>query len=181
MKAKSLLFYLVSIIYVILLCANTAFPETEEAIPKSGDIFLLDKAKLVEMDYVAGHVINQSSAFSSKIRFAIIAEKEHSKFKIKETKPIFYSRVQPSEINIVRFDIDTYKGKLARYVMVTASRGSTAGDVPEENKIEFDYKKEPNGLYKLTLQNTLERGEYGIILAAGSTKYRIFDFSIGEP
>lgn len=186
MKVKLYFFYLVVNIFVLAIYTNTALSQNKEAItkdiPSSGEVFILQETKLIEMDYVAGYTKNMSSGFSSKRQLAIISEGERSKLRINNNLPVFYCKTNPSEIGIARLDIDTYKGKPVRYVMAMADKGSTYWDFPEKNKIEFDYKKEPNGLYKLILKNPLERGEYGIIIFVGrDAGYRVFDFAVGEP
>jgi hypothetical protein len=66
--------------------------------------------------------------------------------------------------------------------------GGQAG-APGQGNIDFEYKKESNGLYKITLKAPLEKGEYGFIAGgtgggAGpwspSSSYKIYDFGVEE-
>ena len=151
----------------------------EELVHSARGVFILRNGKLVEMDYVAGYVKNQTPVFSSKRKLAIIAHGERAPMRITNKTPTFYAR-HPSEIGIVKFDVDTYRGKLVRYVMLISSFGSTLGDFPEKNNIEFDYKKESNIRYQITPKNPLSEGEYGIIIVGGASGYKIYDFGVDE-
>ncbi len=178
-------------------------PHTEQQVlgspvPPSGDVFIQQDGKLVEMEYVAGFTKNMTSTLlwglggTTTTRFAIIANGEHAQMKITDKNPIFYLRVHPSDVGIVKFDIDTYRKKKVRYVMRVGDLWQTQGYAggPGESNIDFDFKKETSGLYKITFKRPLNDGEYGIIVAKiGGTgglwglanAYKIFDFAVGKP
>lgn len=161
----------------------------------SGDVFTMQGGKLVEMEYVAGFTKNMSSpytmGFSMKTKFVIMASGEHASMRIKDKQPAFYMKLHPSEIGLVKFDTDTYNKKIVRYVLRVGEMWQTGGQAgaPGQGNIDFEYKKEPNGIYKIALKNPLEKGEYGFIAAgissgAGpwtpSSSYKIYDFGVEE-
>ncbi len=171
-------------------------PTEQQAVTAaSGDVFVMQNGKLVEMEYVAGFTKNLSSpytmGFSMKTKFVIMASGEHAQMRITDKNPIFYLRLHPSEVGIVKFDTDTYNKKPVRYVMRVGELWQTGGQAgaPGQGNIDFEYKKEGNGLYKITLKNSLEKGEYGFIeqgtsSGAGpwnpSSSYKIYDFGVEE-
>ena len=151
---------------------HTKPPTKSSSIPASGDVSIFQYGKLIEMEYVAGFTKNLSSFWLgwtiTKTRFAIIASGEHSQMRIKNKNPVFYIKIHPSEISIVKFDFDTYDKKPVRYVTRVGDLWLWTGDQagrPGKGNIDFDFKKGPNGLYKITLREPLENGEYGIIVA----------------
>ena len=162
----------------------------------SGDVFIQQDGKLVEMEYVAGFTKNISSAFTMgfgtmKTKFVIMASGEHAAMRIKDKQPSFYMKLHPSEIGLVRFDTDTYNKKIVRYVLRVGEMWQTGGQAgaPGQGNIDFEYKKESSGLYKITLKSPLEKGEYGFIaggtgsgagLWSPSSSYKIYDFGVGE-
>lgn len=172
--------------------------DKEISTTSSGDMFIVQDEKSVEMEYVAGFTKVLSSGLfvpfgSIKTKFVIMASGEHASLQIKDKNPGFYSRFHPSEIGLVKFDTDTYNKKIVRYVLRVGELWQTQGQAagPAQTNIDFDFRKEANGLYKITLKTPLEKGEYGIIApgsgsgAAGpwnpSSSYRIFDFGVGGP
>lgn len=166
--------------------------------PSSGDVFIVQGGKSVEMEYVAGFTKILGSSMwvapfgTPKTRFVIMASGEHAQSQIKDKNPVFLTKLHPSEIGLVKFDADTYNKKPVRYVLRVGDMWQTQGQAagPAQTNIDFDYKKEPNGLYKITLKTPLEKGEYGFIApgtgsgTAGpwspSSSYRIFDFAVVE-
>lgn len=166
----------------------------------SADISIVLDGKSVDMEYVAGFTKTVSTyatpfmfgAGSFKTRFVIMASGEHASFQIKDKNPAFYTKFHPSEIGLVIFDTDTYNKKIVRYVLRSGDMWQTQGQAagPGQTNIDFDYKKEAGGLYKITLKAPLDKGEYGFIApgsgrgAAGpwspSSSYRIFDFAVVE-
>ena len=168
------------------------------SISSSGDIFIVQGEKNVEMEYAAGFTKIITSPYSMswtgsmKTKFVIMANGEKAAFRIKEKNPAFYTKLHPSEIGLVIFDTDTYNKKPVRYVLRVGDMWQTQGQAagPAQTNIDFDSKKEPNGLYKITLKAPLEKGDYGFIApgtgggGAGpwnpSSSYRIFDFGVDE-
>lgn len=168
------------------------------SVSSSGDIFIVQGGKNVEMEYVAGFTKTITSALamgwtgSMKTKFVIMANGEKAPFRIKDKTPAFYTKLHPSEIGLVVFDTDTYNKKPVRYVLRVGDMWQTQGQAagPGQSNIDFDYKKEPNGMYKIVLKAPLEKGEYGFIApGAGSavagpwspsSSYRIFDFAVVE-
>lgn len=166
----------------------------------SGDVSIIQHGKAVEMEYVAGFTKTLSTyatpfmfgVGSIKTRFVIMASGEHASFQLKDKNPTFITKLHPSEIGLVKFDTDTYNKKPVRYVLRVGDMWQTQGQAagPGQTNIDFDYKKESSGLYKITLKAPLEKGEYGFIApgtgsgAAGpwspSSSYRIFDFAVME-
>ena len=174
---------------------QTAQQVKDASIPPSGDVFIHQGGKLVEMEYVAGFTKNMSSpytmGFSMKTKFVIMESGEHATMRIKDKQPIFYMKLHPSELGLVKFDTDTYNKKIVRYVLLVGDMWQTGGQAgaPGQGNIDFEYKKEGNGLYKITLKNPLEKGEYGFIAqgtssGAGpwnpSSSYKIYDFGVEE-
>lgn len=166
------------------------------SVPSSGDILIVQGGKNVEMEYVAGFTKTITSAYSMvtgsmKTKFVIMANGEKAPFRIKDKTPAFYTKLHPSEIGLVIFDTDTYNKKPVRYVLRVGDMWQTGGQAagPAQTNIEFESKKEPNGLYKITLKAPLEKGDYGFIAPGSgngtgswnpSSSYRIFDFGIDE-
>lgn len=136
----------------------------------SGDIFISRNDKLSEMEYMAGFTKNLSNYSvyylgNTQSKFAIMASGKQAQMRIKDKSPVFYSRINPGEISIVKFDTDTYDGKSVRYItragdwIVTSARTLPPG----EDSIDFNFQKEVNGLYKITIKKYLNNGEYGIV------------------
>lgn len=177
----------------------SAAPQSQNSsVSSAGDIFIVQGEKNVEMEYVAGFTKTITSAYSMgftgsmKTKFVIMANGEKASFRIKDKNPAFYTKLHPSEIGLVIFDTDTYNKKPVRYVLRVGDMWQTGGQAagPAQTNIEFDSKKEPDGLYKITLKAPLEKGDYGFIApgtgrgSAGSwnpsSSYRIFDFGVDE-
>lgn len=160
-----------------------------------GEVFIEQNGKHVEMDYVAGFTKNISSMFymGGSGKFVIMASGEQAQMRIKEKRPVFYVKLHPSEIGIVKFDTDTYNKKPVRYVLKKGDywqTGDQAGS-PGEANVDFNSKKEGADFYKITLKEPLDRGEYAIIIAkgqdpgslggfGGGNKYRIYDFGVDK-
>lgn len=173
-------------------------PQTQApSVSSSGDILIVQGGKKVEMEYVAGFTKTITSVYSMgftgsmKTKFVIMANGEKAPFRIKDKTPAFYTKLHPSEIGLVIFDTDTYNKKPVRYVLRVGDMWQTGGQAagPAQTNIEFDSKKEANGLYKITLKAPLEKGDYGFIAPGSgngtgswnpSSSYRIFDFGIDE-
>lgn len=167
----------------------------EATTTQSAEMLIVQNGKLVEMEYVGGFTKILSSSmwaapFSTpKTRFVIMASGEHATLQINDKTPVLYSKLHPSDLGLVKFDTDTYNKKIVRYVLRVGEMFQTGGQAggPAQSNIDFDFKKESSGLYKITMKTTLENGEYGIITsksdAAGnpwnpSASYKIFDFAV---
>lgn len=172
-----------------------AQPSKEMTAVSSAEMLINQSGKLVEMEYVAGFTKILGSSmwavpFSTpKVRFVIMASGEHAAFRINEKNPVFYTKLHPSDIGLVKFDTDTYNKKPVRYVLRVGEMWQTSGQAagPAQSNIDFDFKKESNRLYKITMKAPLENGEYGIIASKGdntgnpwnpSASYKIFDFAV---
>lgn len=183
MRTRLFLIYLALTILLTTIYTDSAFSQNSGPlkVPASGDVFILQDGKLTEMEYVAGFTKNMTSIMiTRKMRLAIIADEEHGQLRVRDKNPVFYIRVHPSEIGIVKFDADTYNKKKVRYAILVTEIGSNRGDFLEKNNIEFDYNKETTGLYKITPKKPITSGEYGIITVGGAAGYRIFDFGVDE-
>lgn len=170
--------------------------EQQDVTAASGDVFVMQNGKLVEMEYTGGFTKQLSTSMFwmgtvPKTKFVIMASGEHAQMRLTDKSPVFYLRLHPSEVGIVKFDTDTYNKKPVRYVMRVGELWQTGGQAgaPSAGNIDFGFKKEPNGLYKITLKSPLENGEYGIIAGgtgggggpwSPSSSYKIYDFAIGE-
>lgn len=168
--------------------ATNAIPEKPKQskemldIQTKGDFFVLKDGKLTEMDYVKGYTeasigqaFKQHFLFSFKNKTAIIMENVKAKLRLNDPSPVFYTRYNPTEIGIAKFTVQDVKNR--RYIFVVSQIGSTLGNIyPKEHDILFDYEKLPEGIYKITLKNSLPTGEYGIALSS----YRVYDFGVDQ-
>ena len=187
MKMKVMLYLAIHCMFLSVLAGRAA--STED----SGVVFIEQGGKRVEMDYVAGFTKNISSMLfysGGNSKFVIMASGEQAQMRIQEKRPIFYVKEHPSEIGIVKFDTDTYNKKPVRYVLKKGDLWQTGGQAgsPGEANVDFNFKKDVDGLYKVTLKEPLDRGEYAIIIAkglagplagyGGGNKYMIYDFGV---
>jgi len=150
----------------------------------TGEVFILQNGKHVEMEYLVG--------FSKQLgldgrKWVIMAGGEHAQVKIKDKTPVFYVKRHPSEFIFAKFEIDTYAGKPVRHIIKQGFLKIGMDDgrqgVLNKHKIDFDYKKEDNGMYKVTPKKPLENGEYAIITETNrgvSYEHNVFDFGIDE-
>lgn len=147
------------------------------AVPLSGDGFIMQGGKPIEIDYVLGFM-KIVSGLSFKTRFVVIADEEHAQLQIKDRNPLFYIRSRPELIDVVKFDWDTYNKKPVRYVLFMQNVGDSRANTKMGK--DFEYKKEANGLYKISFKTPLENGEYGIIVSPGQgeSSARIYDFAV---
>ena len=82
----------------------------DTSMPPSGDVFIQQGGKLVEMEYVAGFTKNMSSPITPftmgfgtmKTKFVIMASGEHAAIRIKDNQPVFYMDLHPSEVAHVK-------------------------------------------------------------------------------
>jgi len=157
----------------------------------AGDVFIKENGKLVEMEYIAGITKNLTSVFlllNTATRFAIIADGARASFRASSSNPSFLVKIHPSQMSIVKFDFDTYQKKKVRYVVRAGELFQTTGGAggPGVSNIDFNFKRVKGKVYKITLKNPLEKGEYGIIaplasskgLWAASSTYKIYEFGI---
>lgn len=94
-----------------------------------------------------------------------------------ETPTTLYTRLDPSEIGVVRFTVQNDYNR--RYIWVVSRVGSNEGEFyPEEDNVTFDDERQSEGIHKLTLKKTLTEGEYGLVAPGGTTGYTIYDFGI---
>lgn len=184
---KVMIFFAIQCMVLSVLWGHVASAE------ESVEVFIEQNGKRVEMDYVAGFTKNISSMFymGGSSKFVIMASGEQAQMRIKEKRPVFYVKVHPSEIGIVKFDTDTYNKKPVRYVLRKGDLWQTGGQAgsPGEANVDFNSQKEGAGFYKITLKEPLDRGEYAIIIAKGQTpgtfggfgvgnQYKIYDFGV---
>lgn len=179
MEGKRIWLLIVSSVMAVIISIGSTHAQEKETptIPASGDVFITQSGKTVGMDYVLGFTkVMSISSFSFETKFVVMADGGRAQFQIKDKNPIFYVKLRPEVVSIVKFDTDTYNKKPVRYVLFTQS----AGDTRSSTKMgkDFDSTKETNGLYKITFKAPLENGEYGIMVSSGSTK--IFDFAVVE-
>lgn len=188
MKMRVAPYLAMHLVVIFVLMGHVASAEN------SAEIFVEQDGKRVEMDYVAGFTKTLSTGFffgGGSGKFVIMASGVRAQMRIKETRPVFYVKVHPSEIGIVKFDTDTLDSKPVRYVLKKGDLWQTGGQAgsPGQANVDFDSKKGGDGFYKITLRETLGRGEYAMIIAkedvSGSlggygagNKYKIYDFGI---
>lgn len=172
-----------SLIAVAISTGLTHAQEKEPpTIPASGDVFIMQVGKAIGMDYVLGFMkVMSTSSFTFKTKFVVMADGEHAQFQIRDRNPVFYVKLRPEVVSIVKFDTDTYNKKPVRYVLFTQS----AGDTRSSTKMGKDFdsiQKETSGLYKITFKAPLENGEYGIMVSSGQgqSSIKIFDFAVVE-
>lgn len=150
----------------------------------TGEVFILQNGKQVEMEYLAGFAKQQGI---DGRKWAIMASGEHAQMRIKDKGPAFYVKRHPSEFVFAKFEIDTYAGKPVRHIIKQGFLKIGMDDgrqgVLNKHKIDFDYKKEDNGMYKVTPKKPLENGEYAIITETNrgvSYEHSVFDFGVDE-
>ena len=66
-----------------------------------------------------------------------------------------------------------------RYFWLVSRVGSDSGEVyPETDDIKFDYDNATDGVYKLTLKNSLTPGKYALVSPGERHGYQIYDFAV---
>lgn len=150
----------------------------------TGEVFILQNGKHVEMEYLAGFA--QQQGLDGR-KWAIMASGEHAQMSIKDKRPVFHVKHHPSEFVFAKFEIDTYSGKPVRHIIKQGFLKIGMDDgrqgVLNKHKIDFDYKKEDNGTYTVTPKKPLENGEYAIITETNrgvSYEHSVFDFGVDE-
>lgn len=163
----------------------SAAPQSQNSsAPSSGDIFIVQGGKNVAMEYVAG--LTEQLGLDGR-KWAIMASGEHAQMRIKDKTPVFYIKRHPSEFVFAKFEIDTFRGKTVRHIIKQGFLKIGMDDgrqgVLNKHKIDFDYKKEDNGMYKATPKKPLENGEYAIITETNKGvvyDHSVFDFGVDE-
>lgn len=148
----------------------------------TGEVFILQNGKQVEMEYLAGFAKQQGL---DGRKWAIMASGEHAQMRVKDKRPAFHVKHHPSEFVFAKFEIDTYAGKPVRHIIKQGFLKIGMDDgrqgVLNKHKVDFDYKKEDNGMYKVTPKKPLEKGEYAIITETNkgiSYEHCIYDFGV---
>lgn len=129
-----------------------------------------------------------------KIKSNLSGAKSH--LQIEETSPVFYfyfdisssanagnwffaTATSPNEFVLVKLDED--KNHREMVVGDMNDYGGTSG-VPDKIKVQFEYAKVSEGIYKVTFEEPLKKGEYCFLYAnATPTSFsndKVFDFGI---
>jgi hypothetical protein len=143
-------------------------------------------------------VIDPTSSSSSDMKTSgmSVKYKQHidgktSKNRVKNMRPVFYfyfgkasslnqsgayfsNSSNPSEFLLVKFKI---KSKKREYTTGKMGMGGMKSGIADKDKIEFDYEKIKEGIYKITPKKDLKLGEYGFM--ASSTGASMFVISSG--
>ena len=129
--------------------------------------------------------------FGGSSRMADLSGSE-SMMKINERNPVFYfyfdngsgnrggdwfQATSPKEFMLVNLEVK--KGN--RFFKVGSSSYAYATDnsksgISPKDQISFDYVQVSEGIYKITLKNSLKKGEYCFVLASNTNK--VFDFGV---
>ena len=186
------IFILVGIIvFLITSCAPSRVPNiTREPyirmhirVPSKGNVWFFDRGKLIPMEYTAGYVERDLMKQALKLDMVkilrISMQGDRALLKIRNKKPTFYTRFNPTEIEVARFIVQGDKKQ--RYIEVVSKIGSTMGYIePEEDSIGFNYAKTSGEIFRITLKESLRVGEYGIVVFGGAAGYSVYDFAITE-
>lgn len=178
MKGNRICFLIILSVMAVTISIGSTHAQEKEmpTIPALGDVFIMQRGQAIEMDYVQGFMkVMSTSSFSFQTKFVVMADGEHSQFQVKDRNPVFYVKLRPEVVTIVKFDTDTYNKKPVRYVLFTQSIGDTRSTTKMGK--DFASQKEMNGLYKITFKAPLENGEYGIMTHGTN---QIFDFAVVE-
>ncbi len=132
----------------------------------------------------------------SKSKIKSIVSGENSRLQINSTKPIFYfyfdnqtvvnsdnwffaTASSPNEFACV--GLKPKKDRREFIVGSTNAYGASSG-IPTKMKIDFQYEKMSDGIYKVTFETPLEPGEYCFMYASDTptrfTNNKIFDFGV---
>ena len=114
-----------------------------------------------------------------------------SKLEIKNVSPVFYfyfdnstkdqtdwyASSSPNEFLLVKLVVKK-DSRLFKVGGSSSSFGSSSSNnmIPEKVKVQFDYNKVKEGIYKITFKTPLEAGEYCFVFA--NNTYKVFDFGI---
>jgi len=114
-----------------------------------------------------------------------------SKLEINNASPVFYfyfdnntkdqadwyASSSPNEFLLVKLIV---KKNLRLFQVGSGSYSgfgsSSTNMIPEKNKVQFDYTKVKEGIYKITFKNPLLLGEYCFVFS--NNTYKVFDFGI---
>jgi hypothetical protein len=110
--------------------------------------------------------------------FYFVFDKEKSS--LNETSQ---TATSPNQFVLVKFNITTNKKSRE---LVTGSYNAYEGmasGIDEAQKITFKYEKMAQGIYRVYIEQTLQKGEYGFICTVGATTgsapmQKVFDFGI---
>jgi len=92
-----------------------------------------------------------------------------------------YNATTPNQFSLILFSVNSSSNQ--RSVQTSSGTGFTeSSGISSKYKVQFEYKKMSDGLYKVFFKNPLKAGEYAFIYS-GSSGYnnKIFDFSIVVP
>jgi hypothetical protein len=155
------------------------------AFPAKGDFWYIRDGRPIEMQSQTGSFeASVSEGFkraflsSSTDKFILSVPNATAPLEFNTDIPPFYTRINPKEMGIVRFTVQTEENN--RYVLVTSPVGANVGFFyPESDEIPFSYAKMPNGIYRINITKPLSPGEYGIIVRGGvTTRYTVYSFTI---
>lgn len=145
------------LVLMLSLAASTSIRHTAFA-ENAGeqDVFIVQNGKEVELECAQAKAIRKLT-FGPASKFAAFIPKNTSAVRTKT--PVIFVRHDPSRIHLVKFDNDTYKDKPVRYFMQGAGT-----NVLEKFDVAFRNKKTAKDLYKITPEEPLLPGEYGIVV-----------------
>lgn len=151
----------------------------------------LTKIQVIRVNYKTSS--GGYGGFSSSSTSAIISGKE-SRQVITESSPTFYfyfntennskadwyeNAASPNEFALVKVAEIARKDFRIFKVAGGASNGFTSSsneDIPQKEKIPFDFTEIREGVYKVTFKQALVKGEYCFVYS--SATYKVFDFGI---
>ena len=129
----------------------------------------------------------------------IAIDGEEARLQIKDPLPVFYFYFQtsqqsslnnsgganftassPNEFSIIVFDVNSHTHQ--RQVPTSGGVGSiSSSGVSSKNKLQFDYERVGDGIYKVYAKEPMREDEYAFMYSAGVPENRrIFDFGIEE-
>ena len=119
-----------------------------------------------------------------------------SRLQIVEVNPVFYfyfetntnpytdnwffaTATSPNEFALVLLD---EKKNRREFVVAKANVYGGSTGIPDKEKVPFNYEELAPGIYKVTFEGALERGEYGFLYASSMPSHysndKVFDFGV---
>lgn len=81
----------------------------------------------------------------------------------------------PSEFSLVRFKASSGQREMT---IGKASAFNANVGIDPKNTIPFTVVEIEDGIYKVTIKNPMQAGEYAFVIRAGDSRYRIYDFKV---
>ncbi|HFC31003.1 MAG TPA: hypothetical protein ENJ44_08185 [Oceanospirillales bacterium] len=153
--------------------------------PKTEDVWYEDGTKLVPIDGEScytqasiGQAFKRAFLFSFTNKYAILVNGTKSFNTVNNRHPVFYIRANPVLSGVARLTIDKHYNK--RYVWAVQMAGSNeANFYPPEDAIAFKWSKTQKDVYKITITDNLQNGEYAILIPDQTDKtYISYGFKV---